>query len=775
MWSLYVKDKNGLYQMLDVPTEDLYLCFEAFNADNISSKFIDGSYDFVLPKTPNNNRLLAYIISTQSYNIYKTYIDCVLTVDGDYPLGPKCSLQIQSQDREGYRCVVLAYPKLTLDLLGKIGCNENNTSDTDYYNALGFYSINTEADGQMTYINNPICKDIPFFDVDSEEVGEGVSDMKGKLIGYDETKTFTNPVNGDTYDLQTSRYPLFDLKTIWDTTFNLFGISADYPSDYNQFIAPQYRTHYPMPFYKNCWNGTTHTTNSSTYYGQQLRDKFVTTITENLGTNKDYWDVRDHHFDSPCFIIQIESELDSDGNEIPILKVGDNDSLFDWSVSDFGKKDLFQFGIGSGAVFTSLASSANAFYDLGMMSALINYMIGGAAFTTLEGLSNTAGNYDNWFYDPTYKTHRIQFAITLGGNVYASNPKCYHSFDCIYNNTNYDGQHNATFLYLKVGTVITLIQQVNKTDTTTGKDTEIMLLTRAKHNSVKQFKFDKLLFPDVIRSGYKDDWEGDLTGGIGDYTDNSVISIQDSIGHSTIYELFKSWLQVSGGFYNFTGTHTVRFLNNTEKLDTPLEAQIDKLDYQLDDQYNDKSVVSFVALNTLYSNKAPGTSWLSYQNSGVIKELTNTTKLDYINNPVAADSLVEESVFDSNFNNPTSCSTVNQDGRFRWDGYYDVPVIPWTLNDGDLGSDSYIVFGTWGLYNRYWPLEKIDWGLRGDLFHSIYTNYCKVSFTSKISNPQDLLFKSVYLSDLNVYVLITKIDKYKDSLSTCSIEGLVLS
>lgn len=756
MWRLLIKNQKDKWEDLDINQEEILLCFEGLNSEKIEDRFASGTYSFDLPKTVNNNRLLQYIVCKQAYNINKTYIKCIFFNENGRPLGDECFLQILSQTNLYYKAVVLSSIKNIFNELEKIKFNDNNTKDIEYYNTLG-YSYISYIDRGVKNDNKCVNYFIPYFDPQKRD------NEYTQLIAYNEEKDFTAP-DGQVFRLHTSRFPLITYDNIISESLSKFNVRyKNFNLSATAYLAPQYKKcHRQLLTYGNGDISSSHR-NTTLHNGYLTNYESKSYINTNiLSTNN--VDSNGIKFDTGYLIYEFKSVVE-DGKELPVFTTSSNttDGLFVNDIDSF-----FQIG------FTD-----TKYYNSTMW---VTRRINGQKYTArytwdiVKKMFEYIGNYDNWCTNSD-GTHKIKFVLTLQGDLYVSSPNEYYDLILLYSD------QRGYLLYMGAdGTGPTPLKYLNTGDF-------YSLFNATRDGIFISSYIDHCITPDSVINGYylqeTDEKgsvkEGSLAGGIGEYTGNSYVNIQEIIGYSNMKELFLDYIKVLGCYYKINieeGERVLQLYTSMEKSYINNNIEISEIIYDLDSKYNKNSFIGVETQNSFYADCNINDTIGLFQKYGMDNtEYSPELNMSIFNNPSFTD---KSNIYDLKLIIPVKVKAykdVTSTSSTRiFNGWDYVPSIPWTYNENKLSSDGLIIINRTDTAYNYtiYTEEKYDnFGYFTDLFTKIYSNYCKIKFNAIIDNPNNYLCS--YFCSNGIKMFIIKIDKYTGNTIPCEVTALLLT
>lgn len=825
MWTLKVKDSNGVYESLDISQDAVVLDFEYLNAEKLQDRYANASWSFDIKKTAKNNHLIMLNLF-QAYSINRTYIDCILSLDNQFPLGFNTKLQVLSQSADNYKCQVLSEDKAIFDELEKFGFNENNTIDSKYYNVLGFAHINTN--NKTPEHTNPsyIVQNYPWLDVEKQESIKAESLLKPrfyhKYIYPDKISNFSLLSFNQTF--YNNKYVQFDYNGLLSAIFAKIGIKfngantviteGDKKYACKVELAPKFKK-YHLPHYiinSNYSEDLVDNPNKTVYI--KINNKFEFTVNRDqyLNSNNDY-------FISPSAIITFKTNLDENGREIEQTPIDWNETLddgtvvFHQGVFPDQKEQFFNMNVqgktAAGATVNTWITS-NTIAE-GVVDTLWN-VISGDTEVVPDGSRKTTGyksNYKYW-YKNADGTHQLTIILSDNGYIWRSETNCPYSFTKANQDPTkitWGSTQDPTVIHNKMFSVIMRYFKGN-----------YLIQTNARIQNVVGGDFCYAIQPNIVAQGYKVTPNSGLTNGIGEYTGNGYVSIQDVIGFKNAKELFLAYLRALGCYYKVSYDDSGKILTCSFPSATTSSSikyiEINKFDYSLDKKYNNLSYITTNKQRTWYYDYKENTQYygsefptLDIQEFWSNNQLLDTKYiLSYINNPKYNNteenelyhldfSPISEVVAVDRWEAVGTGSEVSYYKPIRhWDVWDTVPLIPYDYNSDALESDGLLIMvykfknpffpslfyaaeeimqHSWTGYLNIYEWSFKDFGLHQKTLSYIYSNFCKLEFVTLVEDPDDYVGKVVYINQLGLLVFINKISKWTGYNKPCTLEGYI--
>lgn len=808
MWRLLVKNSEGLWVDLDIDQEEILLCFEEMDAEKLEDRFASGTYNIKIYKTVKNNNLFNYIISQQSYTTGKTYIKCELLFNNEKITVSDLYIQIISQEEDFYNIVIVNDIKNIFEQLERIGFNENNKEDSEYYNILGKHLICSNLGGLLTsqiaeYGKNDVVVDALYAVDELNETAHTITDNdENEVVIYSEpyygiysnrsikTNQLYNITNNsypgeliETFRYMPYNYPVLDVEKILSKIcdkMNINFVGIDKKSslyDAKLYILPKYRkSEYKFYIYGGYGSEVKGHLNTDTDWigptAKALQSETINLIRSDIKA----LDVR--QFNSKKFNIDpdIESSLaftvefdvpqhiklvGNEGEECVFINIYDSAGNIDY----FKLQDFIHIGITSNDItiwsapdIPSYATSEQYFLDRQTIIELFNYIT----------------NIDNWsnYIDETgLIRNKIRIVLDGYGGIFASDINEYEKMVSVYSRT--------SRRYL-ISDIVNPILNFKK-NTTFNIRFNTSYLDADNNVPLKWSRVDRFSNPNIIRNSYKfEDSSGSNKYAYFYQTtsqnfDYSLINIQDVIGFQNAKELLIEYMKATGTYMyinydKLTQKISLILYPRDQTVIKKIDCEVTKRTYELDKKYNELSYVEWNSYdkfkNVDYEQMIKIAEEINNDNSSdgtripsdFEKEHYNAvTNLSYINNPRY--NTVGEALFSSNFvcppiiQNNTTISSVEK-----------VALIPYGLSDNELSGDCLLISVITSSSDRsfvdYSSFAFDNFGYFQNQFEKIYSNYCKIECKAFISKPENYIGKVVYLNKLHCLAYIAKIDKY---------------
>lgn len=735
MVELFVKVGEE-YKQLDIEEDVITLEYEELS-DELKDRFATGSWSFDIKKTTHNNNTLNHLDSIQSYIINKTFIPCLFKIDQRYPLGVDCRLLIVSQSDDSYKVQLTSEVVDIFAELEKIGFNSNNNYSSKYYNCLEECYIPKTGMFTTTSIYNNIAFKEP------DKVRYGLLKVTDLL---DYTKTANSDVIGE---VSKYRFPLISYNGILKECFSKVGVKFIEPEinepnikDISFYLAPKLKKHYNEMFLKGYGDGMTDKIEEEWSHNYGTGTTVTSTVTAKVNVNTTVTGDLEHKYDKFGNRTQIGSII------FELTTYYDGDTLID-------VKDLFPTGTGGGNFMQSYNKATGgsdrwAFYST---------PIGEVRNQIWKAVSD-ASNWNKYKDSEGRDIKRIKVIINNGGFIAITDPLNYHIYNIVYNTVDLSGadQYDPFFQF------DTTVSD-NAYGFPSGEYKIGFRLTSS--NALVSLNLDQIYFDWMISDGIADS-RTNLLSGIGEYTGNSYVNVQDCIGLANAKELFLEYLRMLNAYYilEYVGDEkTIRINLNDDSYNEAIECNITSIGYKLDKKFNNRSYIIGVDQNTFLKGGNPSkTSPYGTEN------YVATTKqyLEWINNPKY--NGLDTELLKLNLSNLLSTRTGNTLN-------VTCPVIPWVYNYGSLSADGIVIMVTQlnnrVVYANYFMYKFEAFGYNSEVFKRMYTDYSSIEFKMLANiDASFLLGKQIYVEQIKDWVLVTKI---REQNNLFTVNGLILS
>lgn len=754
MFQLVIKTKSGAWKPLEIDSDSVALSFEMGGIGDLFARYAPSTYTIKAPRTLHNDRVLGYPNISQLYQHSATSYECELLRNGQRVIDQPTRLYVLSTERDYHNVQVVGTAKSLTDLLDTIKFGD------DVADGLGEVVIPPTAD----VINeDDRVHYYPFYDpthVENTTLYQPTCSADTRTVNIQ----YTLPTGGGVVSAQlySLRYPQIDADKLFTALLRKVGYEwggVKYKSGtirHTWALVPGRRAYSPQPY---VWQngGKSADILTGLAVGQTNYRTYVRVVnTQKLALP---YDVGNKY-----------------GGYSDINRV----ITFAWH---FGLTTYMSNG--AEVSVDSIIGGVNTFLQLGSGRSVTTYPtqndtyngVGNIAKGMLSAIHAYVSNKDNWapYTDDDGNTlHRVQVWLTQGGDVYASTEADYHECAFVYG-------ANAPIVLNNFWGAFTIAKETSADSSFDMNVGAYYIALDVPKEAMLFGELGGMIFPSHIADGVTtyNNLHGTLSGGIGTYTGGAVVHLQRVISYGTARDLLTDYMATLNAFPIIEGNKLTLSAEEKPAIRRSLVMQITKRDYELPSNYNEESYIASQPSKgyELYGVRKVNTAgrgnhaWLA---RGKATEGASALHIDNINNVTTADGLLATLGSVALTAAPTNEELLPP----TEDAIDNAAVIPYTMNGDDLGACGwYVIENTQvsrSFVNIYDGSTARPFGYNYGTFSRIYRNYCKVSGTAFVTDPNTLLGSEVYVSTkLHRHVYIIAIDKWTSPDTPCEVTGLV--